>query len=583
MSTAISLVVRGRTGLLGWLHRRPILRSDLILIVGAPLLWTALYSVRFWQQVSAAMWQHSLSSALFLASLFVLALFAQSLLLIWVPRRLLRPVVCVLFLIAAPVQYFIHEFGTLMDTDMMRNVFATDRAEAAGLFSGKLLLEWFVLGVLPCLPVIGARWQDASRKRRWKERGVFFGSAFVLSMIGVLCSSASYASFFREYKPLRYLLNPAAPVYSAIHFAMEESHGAQSHTLQTIGEPLHRVVYTSATKPKVLFLVIGETARRANFQLQGYSRPTNPELAQVQGLVYFNNVTSCGTATAISLPCIFSHLGRHDFDVSDATRTTNLLDMLTATGVQVEWRDANSGCKGVCKRVPMIQYSGNNAADALCHGPYCFDEVMLRDLQSRLQTIDRDTVIVFHQAGSHGPAYFERYPPRFDVFRPACDSNQLNTCTSQEVTNAYDNSIRYTDHNLARQIALLQQAADRLDGALLYVSDHGESLGERGVYLHGMPYAFAPDAQKQVPLVLWLSDGFAHADAIDGACVQTKAHDPMSHDNVFHTVLGVMGVRTPLYDPQLDILSRCRARAAREIWASHAPRPTAAQATAAKS
>ena len=573
MSTASSLAVRGR----GWLHRRPALRSDLALIVGAPLVWTVLYSGRFWQQVSAAMWQHSLSSAVFLASLFVLALFAQSLLLIWVPRRLLRPVVCVLFLIAAPVQYFIHEFGTLMDADMMRNVFATDRVEAAGLFNGRLLLEWFVLGVLPCVFVIGTRWQDESRHRRWQERAAFFAFAFVLSALGVLCSSASYASFLREYKPLRYLLNPAAPVYSAIHFALGATHEAQPHTLQTIGEPLHRVAYTSSTtKPKVLFLVIGETARRANFQLQGYSRPTNPELAQVQGLVYFNNVTSCGTATAVSLPCIFSHLGRRDFDVRDATRTTNLLDMLTATGVQVEWRDANSGCKGVCQRVPMIQYSGNNATDALCRGPYCFDEAMLRDLRARLQTIDRDTVIVFHQAGSHGPAYFERYPRGFDVFKPACASNQLNTCTPQEVTNAYDNSIRYTDHNLARQIALLQQAADRVDGALLYVSDHGESLGERGVYLHGMPYAFAPDVQKQVPLVLWLSNGFARDDSVDVACIGAQAHAPISHDNVFHTVLGAMGVSTPLYDPKLDIMSRCRTSAGREIWAAHTT-PVSAQ------
>ncbi|MET0658717.1 MAG: phosphoethanolamine--lipid A transferase [Steroidobacteraceae bacterium] len=579
MSTAISLAARGRAGLLGWLQRRAALRSDLTLIVGAPLVWTTLYSVRFWQQVSATMWQHSLSSALFLASLFILALFAQSLLLIWVPRRLLRAVVCVLFLIAAPAQYFIHEFGTLMDTDMMRNVFATDRAEVAGLFNGRLFLEWLLLGVLPCLLVISTKWQDASWQRRWRERAVFFGAALVLSAVGVLSASASYASFLREYKPLRYLLNPAAPVYSALHFVLDEGHGAQTPTLQVIGEPLHRLVHTSARKPRVLFLVIGETARRANFQLQGYSRPTNPELEQVQGLMYFDNVTSCGTATAVSLPCIFSHLGRHDFDVHDAERTTNLLDMLATTGVQVEWRDANSGCKGVCQRIPTIQYSGNNAGDALCRGQYCFDEVMLRDLQSRLQTIDRDTVIVFHEAGSHGPAYFERYPPGFDVFKPACASNQLNTCTSQEVTNAYDNSIRYTDHNLARQIALLQHAAERVDGALLYVSDHGESLGEGGVYLHGMPYAFAPDAQKQVPLVLWLSSGFARGDGVDVACVRAQAHEPMSHDNVFHTVLGAMGVRTPLYDPKLDIMSRCRTGAGREIWAAHtklSSAPTAA-------
>lgn len=581
MSTARSLAVSGRAGLLGWIRRRPQLRSDLTLILGAPLVWTTLYNARFWHEASAAMWRHSLSGTLFLVSLLVLTVFVQSLLLIWVPRKLLRPLVCVLFLLAAPVEYFTHEFGTLMDREMMRNVFATDRAELAGLFNRNFLLHWFVLGVLPCLLVIATQWEDVGRKRRWRERMIFFGTALTLATLGVVGLSASYASFFREYKPLRYLLNPAAPVYSAMYYAVRESHAGSQQTLQVIGAPLHRVAYASDGKPKVLFLVIGETARRANFQLQGYPRQTNPELVQVQGLMYFDNVSSCGTATAVSLPCIFSHLSRRDFDVHEAARTTNVLDMLVATGVQVEWRDANSGCKGVCERVPTTQYTGNNPADPLCHGPYCFDEAMLRDLATKLRRIDRDTVIVFHEAGSHGPAYFQRYPPRFEVFKPACHSNQLDTCTAQEVTNAYDNSILYTDHNLALQIALLQQAANHIDGALLYVSDHGESLGEHGVYLHGMPYAFAPDAQKQVPLVLWMSEGFARRDSVTTACVRAKEHAALSHDNVFHTVLGAMGVQTPLYADQLDLLGGCRSAVGREVWATQKPTTSGARAPSA--
>ncbi len=330
--------------------------------------------------------------------------------------------------------------------------------------------------------------------------------------------------------------------------------------MQVIGAPFTRVAHANTSRHQLLFLVIGETARRADFELQGYSRATNPELSRLADVIYFDDVTSCGTATAVSLPCLFSDRGRREFDPDKVGETTNVLDMLVAAGVSVEWLDANSGCKGVCTRVPHTQFSGSQRGDPLCDGPYCFDEVMLRDLDARLAKLDRDAVVVFHQAGSHGPAYAQRYPQRFEVFKPACHSNQLDECTPQMIVNAYDNSILYTDHNLAQQIAYLQHLADRWDGALLYVSDHGESLGEAGVYLHGMPFAFAPKEQKQVPMLMWLSRGFRASNSIDANCVRAKAHQPLSHDNVFHTVLGAMGVRTPLYREGLDITAGCRAR-----------------------
>lgn len=547
-----------RPSLVRWLTARPMLRSELALIAGAPLVWVLLYNGRFWRDVSAAMWRHSLSGTLFLAALFCLAVFAHVLLLIWLPRRLLRPVVSVLFLLASLVAYFTGEFGTLMDTDMMRNVFATDLAEARGLFDASLLVHFLVLGVLPCVLLWRARWVSAPAARRWKQRAVFFCVVFAAAALGVVALSASFASFFREHKPLRYLLNPAAPVASVIRYAAAGMRTRKPHTVAVIGAPFSRIAYASTGKPKLFFLVIGETARSASFQLQGYARATNPELTRVPGLVYFSRATSCGTATAVSLPCIFSHLGRREFDADTADTTTNLLDMLVAGGVRVEWLDANSGCKGVCDRVPHTQFSGNQADDPLCRGPYCFDEVMLRDLDARLASVAGDTLFVFHQVGSHGPAYAQRYPERFEVFQPACHSNQLDECARQAVVNAYDNSLLYTDHNLAQQIAYLQRLADRFDGALLYASDHGESLGEGGVYLHGMPYAFAPDQQKQVPMLLWLSSGFAASSAVTAACVKAQAQAAVSHDNIFHTVLGAMGVRTPLYRESLDILAKCR-------------------------
>jgi lipid A ethanolaminephosphotransferase len=263
------------------------------------------------------------------------------------------------------------------------------------------------------------------------------------------------------------------------------------------------------------------------------------------------------------VPCLFSHLPRSQFKVDEANRYTNLLDSLAKAGFDLEWRDNNSGCKGVCARIASIDAS-NSKDPQYCVAANCVDDVLLTDLPARLEKMTRDTVIVFHQKGSHGPAYFERYPAKFEKFRPACHSNQLQHCTAQEITNAYDNSIVYTDHLLARQIAMLQGAAPRLDSLLIYVSDHGESLGENGIYLHGMPYSFAPAVQKQVPMLVWMSEGYTRRTHLKGDCLQAEAALPVSHDFFYHTVLGAAEVRDQVYDRQLDLISGCRRGAGAE-------------------
>jgi lipid A ethanolaminephosphotransferase len=280
-------------------------------------------------------------------------------------------------------------------------------------------------------------------------------------------------------------------------------------------------------------------------------------LSRIAGVTYFRNTASCGTSTAISVPCLFSHLPRTDFKVDEAGRYTNLLDSLAKAGFDLEWRDNNSGCKGVCARIASVDY--NNSKDPrYCAGASCVDDVMLSDLPSRLAKITHDTVIVFHQQGSHGPAYFERYPASFEKFQPACRSNQLQHCSAEEITNAYDNSLVYTDHVLARQIALLQGAAARLDSLLIYVSDHGESLGENGIYLHGMPYSFAPAVQKEVPMLLWTSTGYNRRVRLNPDCLHGEAALPVSHDFFYHTVLAAAEVRDQAYDRRLDLISGCR-------------------------
>lgn len=543
--------------------------TEFFFVLGAPLIWLAFYNLRFWQETAAAMWHPSIISALFMVSLFMLVLFVESLLMLFMPRWLLRPIACVLFIVAALVAYFSDTYGVFMDKDMLRNVFATDTAEVSGLITGRLVAYLLLLGAIPCLLILRAELPDMSWKRRLKQRSLFFVSVLALCVASLFALSAAYASFFREHKPVRFLLNPASAVYGVVNLLVSEAGGGKRSELVDVVGPVTRVnvgrgdtvhfVGNSSTqkgKPIVLFLVIGETARAANFQLGGYERSTNPQLSRLDDLIYFERTASCGTATAISLPCIFSVGGRRDFDVDAAKHQTNLLDMLSRAGIAVQWRDNNSGCKGVCARVRTIQYTSDGDS-SLCRTSYCYDEDMLAGVADELRNLQQDTVIVFHQIGSHGPAYSQRYPPQFEQFKPACHSSQLDQCTRQQVINAYDNTILYTDHNLAQQIQLLRDASDHVDSLLIYVSDHGESLGEKGVYLHGMPYALAPAVQKEVPFMMWMSQAYQQRTGITEGCMRSRATAAYSHDNIVHTVMGALGVRSPVYRQALDMFAPC--------------------------
>jgi lipid A ethanolaminephosphotransferase len=533
------------------------LRSDVVLILVVSIAWAALYNLQFWHQAIVAMWHPAPGAALFLLSLFVVVVCLQALLLALAPTRVgLRVAASALFLVAAASSFFASDYGAVMNQDMMRNVIETDPAEVGGLMSFDLLAHLLVLGVAPAVLVWRVTLPSSTWRAQLRQRLIFIGSVLGICAVALFACSANYAVFFREHKTVRYELSPAAPVVSFARLLAEKEKRDPHAPLIDPAGSVQRIAAVNG-KPLVLFLVVGETARAANFQLGGYTRATNPELSSRPDLVYFDHATSCGTSTAISVPCMFSHLPRARFDVDQADRYTNLLDSVAKAGFAVEWRDNNAGCKGVCARVVRAAYPGK-ADPVRCPNSYCYDEVMLTDLAAKLENVQRDMVVIFHTIGSHGPAYSERYPAQFEVFKPACRSNELQRCSPQEVVNAYDNSILYTDHVLAKQIDLLQANASRFDSVLLYASDHGESLGEQGIYLHGMPYAFAPRVQKEVPMLFWASRGYVERTGLSMSCLEARSHDAISHDNLYHTVLGALAVRNAVYEPGLDVLAQCR-------------------------
>ncbi|MEO7939904.1 MAG: sulfatase-like hydrolase/transferase [Burkholderiaceae bacterium] len=314
-------------------------------------------------------------------------------------------------------------------------------------------------------------------------------------------------------------------------------------------------------------LVVGETARAANFSLGGYGRNTNPELARIAAdgtaLTYYSAVRSCGTNTQASLPCMLSHLGKQAFE-STRQPYENLLDVLQRAGLAVLWVDNQSGCKGLCDRVNHVDTFGQTTP-GLCADGACFDAVMLSGLDERIAALDaerraRGVVLVLHQMGSHGPAYFKRSPAEFKPFLPECTSNVLQDCARDQLVNAYDNTLVYTDHVLASLVGWLADKAahGRQDTAMVYVSDHGESLGENNLYLHGLPYALAPETQTHVPMLSWVSPPMAQRLNLRPDCLRQHAAGPLSHDNLFHAMLGLADVQTSLYRKDMDWFAACR-------------------------
>jgi lipid A ethanolaminephosphotransferase len=301
---------------------------------------------------------------------------------------------------------------------------------------------------------------------------------------------------------------------------------------------------------KLVIVIAGETARSDRFSLNGYHRQTNPLLAK-ENVISFKQMSSCGTDTALSLPCMFSFLNREGYSHAQGKNMSNVLDILSYAGIEVLWRDNNSSSKNVADRLPFQDYKSNNI-NTVCDIE-CRDEGMLSDLQQYIDNHnDKDILIVLHTMGSHGPAYYKRYLKKFERFTPVCRTNQLNECTNEQINNAYDNTIVYTDYILSKTIELLKNNQNKYKTAMFYMSDHGESLGENGLYLHGMPYFIAPEEQTQVASILWFDDKFSQEVNIKK--LKNSSNKTLSHDGFFHTLLGLMNVRTDLYNKKLDFI-----------------------------
>ena len=466
-----------------------------------------------------------------------------------------RWLIVIMLIISAQAAYYMDNFGVLMDVVMIDNIMHTDAMEARGILNFGLISRTLIMGVLPAWLVIKFWPSIPNTLLEIKTRFKNIAWALLTVILVILPFTAGYTSFIREHKITRFYANPTYPVYSVIKYGLQQLSSTSEGPLTLIAQDAHFV--DPLTKHELVIMVVGETARFDRFSLNGYHRLTNPLLAK-ENVISLSNVSSCGTSTGVSVPCMFSALTRKEYDKEKALNQQNALDVLSDHGVAVLWRDNNSDSKGVATRLEYQDFK-SPTHNPVCAGE-CRDIGMLSGLDNYIASKKgKDILIVLHQMGNHGPEYYRRYPKEFARFKPECMTGELRDCTKEAVDNSYDNAILYTDFFLSETIQFLKKYDQSHETAMLYVADHGESLGENGIYLHAAPYMIAPKEQTHVPAILWFGKHF------DYKLAQLLPYRdfPLSHDDVFCTLLSAFELSSKTCSSQYPVLNQNEDIAAR--------------------
>jgi len=516
--------------------------TSLFLLVTANLsLWARLLEIYPLDTTFSSHALHFISIALFFALSIVLFM-------LWVCHgKIGKWILAALVFVSSLAAYYMDHYGVVIDVVMINNIFETNPQEMAGLISPGMLLRLFALGALPLILIIRYWPLSAGRKPELVSRLKLTLWLVIGMALAITIALANFTNFVKEHKITRLYANPTGWTYSAFSYV---SQFAKAATMKTTLQDSAADTQEVGTHPEseLVILVVGETARADRFSLNGYHRPTNPELEK-RDVISFKDVTSCGTSTGESVPCMFSALGREHFTRQKAGQYKNALDVLSEEGVTVLWRDNNSDSKGVATRVQYEDFKSptfNPACDTECR-----DIGMLSGLDKYIEGHKgKDILIVLHQMGNHGPEYYRRYPKAFEYFKPVCMTGELRSCTPEEINNGYDNAVRYTDYFLASVIDFLKKYDNTHATAMFYVSDHGESLGEKGVYLHAAPYAAAPVEQTHIPAVFWAGKNFDYPVSM----IKPYENAPLSHDDLFCALLIAFEMKTKTCDTKNDWL-----------------------------
>ncbi|MDR2311952.1 phosphoethanolamine transferase [Pseudochrobactrum asaccharolyticum] len=522
---------------------------------------SAIYIAIFFNRTVFAFISDYLNGDYLVTGVVVLAIFLLTycLLVLFSAPYLIKPALIFFIAVSASSAYFIDHFGVFITPNMIENAATTTRAESGHLINGHFILSMLLYAGLPSALIFWVKIKHRPFTQKLWVNTLLISGCLIVTLVLVMNHFGTISSMFRDKKEeIVARINPLAPVSSSIRYLVK-ANKERTYVAKPLGtDAVQLKPYKGdGDKKRLTVIVVGETARAQSFSFNGYAHDTNPQL-RARDVLNFSNTTSCGTETAVSVPCMFSPFPRADYSSKKFRQSENLMDVLNHAGLQPLWIENNTGTKRVADRIETIDLSLMQEGNPNCEDGECYDQVLVDQLAARMDGFKSNTVVVLHMLGSHGPAYYRRYPADAAVFKPACNTSNFSECTQQEIINAYDNTILYTDKILAEIIDLLKSKEGEFASSMIYMSDHGESLGEKGLYLHGMPYFIAPREQTSIPFFSWFSPDFLKQNDLDMACLRQQTDKPTSHDDLFNLALGLMDVKTSIYDEKLDIFNICR-------------------------
>jgi len=461
-----------------------------------------------------------------LASLVVIMLalnFMMTYLLMFLTRRVGRILLAILSVINATAVYFIFTYGVIIDATTIGNVFNTRYSEASGFFSWSLWLSIIVFGILPALycllqPVVFGK---------ARKLGICCGGSLAIVLVVAVLNIGQTLWVSQHDTELGGLLQPWSYLVNTGR-VISFSHDEQTEEIRLPDGQI------ADDEKAVVILVIGESARKANFQLYGYRRDTNPLLSRQDGLKVYQ-ATSCATYTTAGTKAIL-----------EPKNTDDLYELLPnyayRTGVDVSWRTSNWGEPPI----HIDEYlTDTDLATRYPEEDDDYDGILFAGLRQRIESSKKNKVlIVLHTSTSHGPNYASKYPKAFEVYKPVAKNVEEGEKNVDMLVNAYDNTIRYTDFLLDSLINTLRTMTE-WRSAMIFISDHGESLGENKMFMHGLPMKLAPKVQYEIPFLVWVSDGFRDYKQTLPAVLEQHY--------IFHSVLNLLSIRSPAYDMDYDI------------------------------
>ena len=440
--------------------------------------------------------------------------------LLYLGRTLGKIVLALTFIGTSLALYFINTYEVLITDKMMGNVFNTRYSEASAFFSYMALIYIIVLGILPCIYLFRIKIKYDSLKRFGKNIGI----ALLIAISGALINMSNFTWVDRHAPQVGSMLMPWSYIINTIRY----NNHVKKANRQEIKLPDAQI--TTPGKDVCVF-IIGESARRANFSLYGYQRETNPLLKQdsVSALI----AKSAATYTTEGVRALLSH--------EPSNKLYEILpNYLYRNGIDVVWRTNNWG------EPPVHIEKYYKAADLKKKYPNIneeLDEFLLEGLVDDIKENTKDKqLIVLHTNTSHGPSYFKKYPPQFEVFKPVCTTVEMAQSNYDELINAYDNTILYTDYLIHSVIEKLRNL-EGVRSCVMYVSDHGESLGENNLYMHGVPMMMAPAEQIEIPFIVWSSDPE----------LKTKEIGEIGQYHVFHSIMHFLGVESQIFNEDYNI------------------------------